>query len=172
VISTGNGTGTIKVVASVDNIQSPPLSLTVTLRPDSLALEQSSDTIEYSFTDTTRNFSAALAAQVLHHDSATFYSGVGGWVIRYSLESPGDTVYAALVDDQNRRLRNLANGSYHVDTTGGDGTGSRKLRIVPGPPLSATLDSVAVLVEARYLGAHVAGSPARIIVYTRPRITP
>jgi hypothetical protein len=162
---------TVKIIASVDRLQSSPLLLAITKRPDSLSLTVTTDTISYSFSDTTLNFSHALTAKVLHHDSTTFYSGVSSWVVRYSLERASDTVFAALVDDQKRRLSRLPSGLYHIDTTAADGSAARALRIRPGPPLVTPLDSIAVLVEAKYRGVHIAGSPARIFVYVKPRIS-
>jgi len=172
VVSVGTRSGAVKLVASVGGIQSPPLLLLVTSRPDSLHLSVTSDTIEFSFTDTTVNISDPLSAKVLHHDSAAAYSATRGWVVRYSLESLEDTVSAWLVDDQNLRMRGVSNGSRHADTSGVDGEVARRLRIRPGPPLSGGLDSVAVRIDATYKGVHLAGSPARVFVYTRPRISP
>ena len=170
VVSDSTGPRAVRIVANLGTLQSPPLNLLITRRPDSLALQVSSDTISYSITDTTQNFSDALSVRLLHHDSTTFYSSVSGWVVRFSLERPADTVFAAVVDDQNRRLRNVPSGLFHVDTTSSDGSAARKLRIRPGPPLVLPLDSVAIIVEAKYRGLHVAGSPARIMVYAKPRV--
>jgi hypothetical protein len=162
----------VRLIASVQGLQSQQLNLRVTSRPDSLALALALDTISYSLLDTTLNFSEQLAVKLLHHDSTTFYSGVSNWVVRYSLETRSDTVYASLVDDQNRRLRDEPSGYVHIDTTVSDGAAGRKLRIQPGASLGTPLDSVAIIVEARYKGAQVAGSPARVMVYVRPRINP
>jgi hypothetical protein len=172
VVSANVAPQSVRVIASVQGLQSQQLNLRVTTRPDSLAIGVEVDTISYSLLDSTLNFSRALAMNVLHHDSSTFYSGVANWVVRYSLERRSDTVYASLVDDQNRRLRSQPTGYMHIDTTASDGAAGRKLRIQPGPPLGTPLDSVAVLVEATYMGVHVAGSPARVIVYVRPRTAP
>jgi hypothetical protein len=157
----------VRLIASIGSLQSPPLNLVITKRPDSLALTRERDTINYSFADTTRNYSDPLTVTLLHNDSTTFFSGVNAWVVRYQLESPDDTMMASLVDDSNRRLRSEPTGVMHIDTTSGDGTAARKLRIAPGALLAA-VDSVAIIVEAKHRGVHVAGSPARIVVLVRP----
>jgi hypothetical protein len=158
----------VGVIASVGSLQSTPLPLSVTKSPDSLHLELTTDTIVYSFVDTTRNFSDPIAVKLLHHDSTTFYSGVTGWVLRFSLEDLGDSVAVSLVDDTNRRLRTTPTGFMHIDTTTADGSASRKVRVRPGPPLGTPLDSVAIVVEAKYRGVQVAGSPARLYIFMRP----
>jgi hypothetical protein len=162
----------LRLIASVGGLQSPPLTLMLTKRPDSLQFGELPDTIEYSFSDTTRNFSDGIAVTILHNDSSTFYSGVASWTVRYSLEQPADTVFATMVDDQNRRLAGGGGGSRHIDTTTSDGRASRKVRVRPGPPLTTSLDSVAILVEASYRGAPLAGSPARLYLYMKPVISP
>jgi hypothetical protein len=159
----------VRVVASVGSLQSAPALLSVTTSPDSLAPETANDTISYSFTDTTLNISAALRVKVLHNDSSTFWSGVNGWIVRYTLEDPADTVYASVFGENNRVLSAAPNGLFHVDTTGADGGAARKLRIRPGPPIASPLDSVALRVDAVYRGQPLRGSPARIVVYLRPR---
>ena len=159
----------LRVIASLAGVQSPPLTLNITKRPDSLAVDVARDTINYSLLDSTLNFSDQLAVKVLHNDSLTFYSGVTGWVVRYTLERETDTVSASIVDDQNRRVSTSRHGLFHIDTTTSDGVAGRKLRIEPGPPLNPTLDSVAVRVDATYRGLPIAGSPARIVVLVRPR---
>ncbi len=169
VVSESTTPRNVRIIASLAGLQSPPLTLAITKKPDSLALQVTRDTISYSFIDTTLNFSKALTANVLHHDSTTFYSGVTGWVVRYTLETALDTVSASLVDDQNKRMRDVPSGLSHSDTTLADGSVARKLRISPGLPLTEPLDSVGVLVEAKYKGVHIAGSPARVMVYVKPR---
>jgi hypothetical protein len=160
----------VRIIASMGSLQTQPLSLAVTKRPDTLALLVQTDTITYSLTDTTLNFSAPLGMKVLHHDSSTFYSDVNAWVVRFTLERASDTSFASIVDDQNRRLRTEPSGLFHIDTTAADGRAARKVRVRPGAPLNLPLDSVAVLVEAKYKGAHLPGSPGRVMVYLRPRI--
>jgi hypothetical protein len=172
VVASATNPRTVRIIASLSGLQSPPLALSITRSPDSLVIVVPADTISYSFTDTTRNYSDALTAAVIHHDSGTFFSPVSGWVVKYSLDSLGDTTRATIVDDQNRKLRNLSSGAFHIDTTGTDGTAARKVRIRPGLSIPSPLDSVEVVVEAKYKGLHIPGSPARIWVYVKPPGSP
>jgi hypothetical protein len=169
VVSSDAKPQSVRVVASVGSLQSTPALLAVTTRPDSLALDTANDTISYSFTDTTLNISDLLRVKVLHNDSSTFWSGVGGWVVRFTLEDASDTVFASVFGENNRVNSAAPNGLFHIDTTSADGSGARKLRVRPGPPITTPLDSVGIVVEGKYRGQHLRGSPVRIVVYLRPR---
>lgn len=152
---------TARVVAYVGRLQSPPLRLSVVPRPDAAAKSGTIDTLRYSVLDSTKNLSGELAVRVVHR-------GVGGevpvrnWIVSFTLETASDSARARIVGDNGR-----ASGA---DTTSAAGIASRKVRLYPAG-LTTTHDSIAVRAVVRYRGAHVAGSPVRLVLPFRP-LTP
>lgn len=152
---------TARVVAYVGRLQSPPLRLSVVPRPDAAAKSGTIDTLEYSVLDSTKNLSGELAVRVVHNK-------VGGevpvrdWIVTFALETASDSTRARIVDDSRR-----ASGA---DTTSSTGVASRRIRLNPAG-LTATRDSISVQAVVRYRGAHVAGSPVRLVLSFRP-LTP
>lgn len=147
----------VRIVASLADLQTAPVPLAIVIRPDSLAPVVIADTVRYSLTDSTVNVSKALNVRLLNLGPPV--TGVPSWLVSYRIASPADTSLAFLVGDGVARSR--------LDTTGSDGTAGRRVRIRPAN-LAAAADSVVVFASARYRGAHVRGSPERIIVHLRP----
>jgi hypothetical protein len=104
---------------------------------------------------------------VVRRDSAN--APVPAYLVRFRLETPEDTVVARLVDDGGRRSSLDATGAVHLDTTGTDGIASRRIQLTPSGALDIPLDSIVVLADVRVAGAHVTGSPVRLVLPVKPR---
>jgi hypothetical protein len=145
----------VRIVARLNGLQTNPIQLAVVPRPDSLAAVTTTDTLRYSLTDSTVNVSNELSVRVLHDSNPPV--PVASWVVRFRITVPTDTLLAFMVNG----------GSSPVDTTSIDGTAARRVRI-RAQRLSMTSDSVIVLASATYRGAHLRGSPQRLVVHLRP----
>lgn len=152
---------TARVVAYIGGLQSPPLTLRVVPRPDAVSSSGTIDTLRYSVLDSTKNLSGDLTVRVAH---AALPSDVPvrDWVVAFALETPADSVRARIVGENGR--------AASADTTTAAGLASRKVRLYPAG-LAAAQDSIVVLAIVRYRGAHLAGSPVRLVLPFRP-LTP
>lgn len=153
----------IRVVASIDGLQSVPRTLTVTRRPDSLAAaSDTNQVIEYDLLSLSPVNSAPLSVRVLHRDAGSEDLPVQGWRVRYAATgaAPGDTIPGHLVNEQSRLSL--------VDTTDANGTAARLYRLVPARLTQAT-DTIEVTASAQHLGEPLAGSPVRFHLILRPR---
>lgn len=148
----------VRVVAFLGGLQTRPQSLFIVPAPDSLLITAGADTLEYSLVDTTVNVSGQLAVRLLSGGATPV--GVRGWIVSYEISHAADPALAVIVGDGAAQSA--------MDTTAADGVASRRVRVRP-EELTATVDSVVVLATARYRGAHVNGSPARLVVHLRPR---
>lgn len=148
----------VRVVAFLNGLQTQAQQLFVVPAPDSLFVTAGEDTLEYSLIDTTANVSAQLSVRLLSGDATPV--PVRGWIVSYEISYTPDPELALIIGDGGRESL--------IDTTGADGAASRRVRVRP-EELVATTDSVVVLASARYRGAHVKGSPARLVVHLRPR---
>jgi hypothetical protein len=146
----------VRVVAFLDGLQTQAQQLFVVPAPDSLRVTAGEDTLEYSLIDTTLNFSSQLTVRLLGGGAAI---PVRGWLVSYEISYAADPELAVIVGDGSREST--------IDTTGADGTASRRVYLRP-EELATTADSVVLLATARYRGAHVDGSPARLVVHLRP----
>ncbi|HEX5436252.1 MAG TPA: hypothetical protein VFW98_03780 [Gemmatimonadaceae bacterium] len=161
-------TGQARIIASAGALQSAPVSVIVTLSPDSLqALGATDDTLRYSLgVDSSRTLSLRLA-----HDSTPGVPGdslvpVPAYLVRFAIVAPagfpiGDSTQVMLVDDSRR-------GSA-LDTTDAQGSASRRV-LVPrtlavAPPDSLVIEATAVR-QDRARSA-VPGSPVRFVVHIR-----
>jgi hypothetical protein len=160
--------GTIRIVASVNGLQSPTRSLEVTRRPDTVVATSTRDTtLLFTIPDSAlRNVTGMLGVKLVTADSAGGVAATKGWLVSYQVYfqgtplSPRDTARASLWDDGTRIT--------NVDTTAADGTAGRRLRVrsllLPTKP-----DSFVVLATVRYRGGFVRGSPIRFVIRTQPR---
>ncbi|HEU4642026.1 MAG TPA: hypothetical protein VFS44_06180 [Gemmatimonadaceae bacterium] len=159
-VVTGKRNGQISVIASVGKLQSSPLQVTITSRPDTVyALDTLRDTVQYSLgipaanIDTLRVFVGHDTA-IAGVDTAV---AVSGYLVRYRIVEPAglsrtDTLGTLLLGDDQRRPST-------ADTTGTDGVARRFLRIARQPPVP---DSVVVeVVVSRPDATPVPGSPIR-----------
>ncbi|HUF65450.1 MAG TPA: hypothetical protein VMM17_05680 [Gemmatimonadaceae bacterium] len=148
----------VRVVAFLEGLQTQAQQLFVVPAPDALAITAGNDTLEYSLVDTTVNVSDHLAVRLLSAGATPV--GIRGWIVSYQITHSASPALAILLGDGSTESA--------IDTTAADGGASRRLRVRP-EELTATADSVVVLATARYRGAHVNGSPARLVVHLRPR---
>lgn len=149
-----------RVVAHVGGLQSTPLRLSVALRPDAVVPSGTIDTLRYSVTDTTLNISGDLAVRVVNQ-ATTPNASVRDWIVTFSLGTPADSTKARIENESQRRST--------VDTTSTGGIAARRLRLFPAG-LTSPADSIVVFARVRHRGAHVGGSPLRLVLPVRPRV--
>jgi len=160
--------GTVRVVATANLLQSITRTITVTGAPAGLAATSNvSQTLQYASPDVpATNLSAPFIVKLTSDAGGTVPTV--GFIVSYQLKRGGvvlaenDTI-ATLFDDAGRVSM--------VDTTGTDGTASRKLRVW-GNAVTFVEDSVEVLASARYRGVPVAGSPVRFVIHLRSKSAP
>lgn len=148
----------VRVVAFLDGLQTQSQLLFIVPPPDSLMTTAGEDTLEYSLVDTTANVSSQLAVKLLSAGDPPV--PVRGWIVSFEITYASSPELADIVGDASRESG--------IDTTAADGSASRRIRVHP-EELTATADSVVLMASARYRGAHVRGSPARLVVHLRPR---
>jgi hypothetical protein len=163
IVSTDTAGASVRILAQVGGLQSRPLSLFVTARPDSAAQDGTVDTLRYQALDGPGNVSGAITIRVLSN-TVTPPAGVRGWFVRYSVEyrgttlPPNDETVAWFVDESNRRTA--------IDTTGTDGRAARRLRVV-STALVSDPDSLLVTATVTARGGPLAGTPVVIVVPVR-----
>jgi hypothetical protein len=146
-----------RIAVSVGGLQAIR-TLDVVLRPDTVASVNGRDSVLYSLLDSTKNVSPALSVRVLHSLTSSD-SAVKSYVVSFAVISPADTLLAILVNEGGKSSR--------VDTTDATGLASRQIRISPGR-LTALTDSVIVHATVKYHGAHLRGSPVRLVLKVKP----
>ncbi|MBA3340225.1 MAG: hypothetical protein H0T48_00140 [Gemmatimonadaceae bacterium] len=147
-----------RLVARVGTLEAP-FSLDVTLRPDTVAAVAARDSLLYSLIDTTVNVSTPLTVRV-RHGLGSSDSAVKAWLVTFAIVSPGDTALARLVDEGGR--------ASLTDTTDAGGVAGRRIRLNAARVTSAR-DSVVLQASVKYRGAHIRGSPVRLVLIVRPR---
>ena len=167
VTAQGRG-GTVRIVASVNGLQSISKTLQIARRPDTVIATSARDTtLLFTIPDSAlRNVSGMLGVKLITGDSAGGVTTTGGWLVSYQAFFQGtplslsDTTRASLWDDGTRVTS--------LDTTASNGTAGRRLRVrsllLPTKP-----DSFVVIATVRYRGAPVRGSPVRFVIRTQPR---
>lgn len=140
-----------RILISVGGLQATQ-TLDITLRPDSVSAENGRDSLAYSLTDTTKNFSPALSVKVLHFPTLDV---VKSYVVGFTVVSPTDTSLARLVNESGAASR--------MDTTDVSGIASRRIRLNPAKLISLT-DSIIVNASVKYRGAQIRGSPVRLVL--------
>lgn len=159
--------GAVPLVADAGTIQSRPLTIVVTRRPDSAAVSgPDRDTVNYVLPDNaTTNASPALTVKVMTGDSADGTHVTTGWRVSYQAffrggaVAPGDTSAVYLVDGARRTT---------MDTTDASGLASRSVRVRPIGITVSAVDSVIVVARVTYRGADVRGSPLRFVIFLQP----
>ena len=91
--------------------------------------------------------------KVVH--SLTADSVVKSYVVGFAVVSPADTLLATLVNESGAASR--------LDTTDASGIASRRIRLNPAR-LKALTDSIIVNASVKYRGAHIRGSPVRLVL--------
>jgi hypothetical protein len=155
--------GNVRVVASVNGLQSVLNTIVVSRRPDSVfATRDTGTTLAYSIPDSAAtNVTTLLGVRIATRDDSGGITGTQGWLVSYQTFwhsralAPSDTTLASLWGDGTTITA--------VDTTAADGTAGRRLR-VRSLLLPLTPDSFVVLATVRYRGASVRGSPVRFVI--------
>lgn len=170
VVASGARRGTVRVVASSGALQSAPLVFQIVPAPSAVAPSGTIETLRYSFSNPALNTSVPLEVKVTRDSAA---AGVPFYVVRFRLETLADTVVARIVDDASRRSPLDPSGATALDTTEASGTrvgiAGRRIRLTPGESLATPVDSIVVLADVRLRGAHVSGSPVRLVLPVTPR---
>ena len=158
----GTAGDTVRITAVAGDVPSLPRLLWVVPRPDSLAgPDEEPDALTWGIPPNAANdVSDPIAARLVARVNGTV-APVRSWIVRFRLVvngdtlAPGDTNLVWLVDDQGRPSA--------IDTTGSDGTASRRVRIngLGIDPVDG-LDSVVVSVTPLGLTTPVAGAPVHI----------
>lgn len=160
--------GTVRIVATVNGLQSVQQKLEITRRPDTMfATNKQRDTLHYVLPDVaTTNTYTGIGVTLVSGDSAGGVKFPKGWLVSYrvlyhGLVLPrGDTTVATLLNEGGI--------ASVVDTSDANGATARSLRVRP-VGLVANPDSIIVEATARYKGAQVRGSPLRFVIVTRPK---
>lgn len=178
VIPTGWRTTPARVVATATGLQTRPLSLQFTKRPDTLvAVLDTGVVVSYDIplTDAT-NLSPAVQVRVRSRqvvDGATADSATVGWIVRFSVErtpAAGLVDSVQLVSEATSIPATGITAATDRDTTDATGTAGVRLRVFPRAGQSAA-DSVVLRATASYRGTVVPGSPRRLVVRLRRRTT-
>ena len=170
VVATGPRRGTVRVIAAAGKLQSAPVMFQIVPPPSAVTQFGTIDTLRYSFSNPALNTSGPLEVKVTWDSAA---APVGAYVVRFRLEDPSDTVVARLVDDATRPSPLDPSGATAIDTTESTGTragvAGRRIRLTPSASLATPVDSVIVLADVQRRGAHISGSPVRLVLFVRPR---
>jgi hypothetical protein len=160
--------GTVRLVATINGLQSVQQKLEITRRPDTVfATTKQRDTLLYVLPDVpATNTYTGIGVTLVSGDSSGGVKFPKGWLVSYRVRyhglalAKGDTTVATLLNE----------GGFAsvVDTSDASGVTARSLRIRPAG-LVANPDSVIVEATARYKGAQVRGSPVRFVIVTRPK---
>ena len=135
-------------------------SIAVTLRPDSIAPLNVSDSLLYSLLDTL-NVSDPIGVKVFNTTAKIDTAQpVGSYLVSF-LVDPADSIVGRLVADAGARASSL-------DTTDASGNASRRVRI-DVTKLRGQMDSIIVHAFVRYRGAIVGGSPVRLVLKLKPK---
>lgn len=181
VVSTGWRETPARVVASVDGLQSRPLSLIITRRPDSLqTTRDTAAVLAYDIppTDAT-NLSATIPVRLRSRQVVSGVTGdsvTRGWLVRFTIAQPPT---AGVVDS----VRLVGKGTTAIPASGlttfvsqdtSDASGVAAVRVRAFPRAGQTgADSVIVQASAVAGGRAVPGSPVRLVVRLRRRtVTP
>jgi hypothetical protein len=161
--------GSVRIVASVPNLQSTPETLIVARRPDTvLVTPLANDTLFYVVPDNPgTNVTPALALQLATRDTAGGIPGTQGWLVTYQVLFHGQALAPA--DTTVASLWATSSTPTLVDTTDASGTASVRLRVRPAG-LPTTAESLAVVATVKYRGAPVPGSPVTYTIQVRPQV--
>lgn len=160
-VGTGWTTTGVRLVAVVGGLQSRPLTLQVTRRPDTLAAG-TPPAITYDVLPTDpRNTSGAVTVRLRSRQGtpATSDSAVRGWVVQFAItrRPPATLMDSVLLVGKSSAA------PTDRDTTDASGQAAVRVRVVPKPGQTAA-DSVVLQATASYKGLPVPGSPVRIVV--------
>lgn len=179
VVSTAWRTSPVRFVASAAGLQSRPLGLLVTRRPDTLRAAVDTPTVvsyDQPPSDPT-NLSAPVQVRLRSRQvvaGAPPDSVVQGWVVRFTLlRVPAATLVDSvqLVSEGASLGGTGVTGRADRDTTDASGAAGIRVRVFPRLGQTAT-DSVVLQASAEAFGRPVPGSPVRLVVRLRRRASP
>ncbi|MBI1810085.1 MAG: hypothetical protein HYR75_09330 [Gemmatimonadetes bacterium] len=164
--------GSVRLIASSGGIQSKPLTVLVTRRPDSVVVTgKLVDTLFYDYKGSLTFDSPTLGVKLVTNDTAGGVTVTAGWLVSYQLLYNGtpvplsDTTTAASLID--KATANLS----HIDTTASDGTAGRRVRLRLARYTDTTgTAKLTVIATVRQKGLAVRGSPVTFVLY--PRLHP
>jgi hypothetical protein len=158
--------GTARLLASGAGLQSVIRPVETVLRPDTLFVDASPDTLRLVIPDdATGNVSGEMRLKLRSKSGAG--GAVKSWVVNFRLRyksndiAPSDTTLLYLTNESGRISA--------VDTTDATGSVSRKIRFKVIAGQVPVLDSIIVTAETKYKGALVPGAPARMVVRVKPK---
>ena len=157
--------GTARMLASGGGLQSAIRPLDTTLKPDTLVVDASPDTLRLVIPDEATNVSGEFRLKL---QSKSVAGGiVRSWVVGFRLRYK--SVDIAPTDTSLLYLANESGRPSTADTTDANGIVSRRVRFKVVPGQIPALDSVIVTAETRYRGVLVPGAPARMVVRVKPK---
>jgi hypothetical protein len=161
--------GLVRVVASMNGLQSVLNTIAVSRRPDSVvATGDTNVTLAYTIPDSAAaNVTPLLGVRVATRDTSGGITGTQGWLVSYQTFwhglalSQSDTTVLSLWDDGTRLTA--------LDTTAADGSAGRRLRVRSLLLLPTKPDTFFVKATVNYRGAAVPGSPVVFVIRTHPK---
>lgn len=156
------------VYASTGSLQSLPVTIQVTRRPDTLSLNVFND----SLTILDGKASTAIGTLLQNRATTGGLQPVPKWVVSYRVEYHGRTLteadsgLARFITPEDTISPTPTFRAAPLDTTSGDGRTARVLYIQLSA-LTRPLDSLVVSATARYRGQPIAGSPVQVVVHVR-----
>ena len=166
-LTTTRRSGQVRLVASINGLQSPDRALSVTRRPDTL-LAPATTRLSYAYAlpDVATNLAPELKVTLQSFDLAGGVTpAVTGWLVRWRVVHNGDTLSQS--DTSRVVLQSPTGRRVRLDTTKTDGTSSRRLRVFANT-ISPARDSFFVIAEVKRHGIPVRGSPVRFVVTVAP----
>lgn len=166
VIARAGVTGTARLLASVGSLQSRSRSIDVVPTPDAVSLSGvAQDTILYSSPGSPADTTAALGIRV----AQTAGTGVKSILVTYTVRHAGAQLPVTTDTTQQFSLIDPSGQGSAIDTTGTDGSASRRLRFRASAGRVGQ-DTVYVLASVLgFRGVAVAGSPLQFVVVLQPR---
>lgn len=166
-LRTTRRSGTIRLVASINGLQSATRSITVTRSPDTL-VAPATTRIAYNYVlpDVASNLAPELRVTLQSFDIAGGLTpAVTGWLVRWRVVHDGDTL--SPTDTSRVALQSTAGRRSRLDTTKTDGTSARRLRVFANT-ITPTTDSFRVIADVKRFGVPVRGSPIVFTVTVAP----
>lgn len=166
-LTTTRRSGQVRLVASINGLQSPDHAISVTRRPDTLmAPATTRSNYAYALPDVPANVAPEMKVTLHSFDVAGGVTpAVTGWLVRWRVVHNGDTLSQS--DTSRVVLQSPTGRRVRLDTTKTDGTSARRLRVFANT-ISPARDSFFVIAEVKRHGIPVRGSPVRFVVTVAP----
>lgn len=161
--------GPVRLIASAGGIQSKPLTVKITRRPDTVIVTgKPVDTLFYDYKGALAFDSPKLGVKLVTNDTGGGVNTTAGWLVSYQLLFDGQVVPLNDTTTVASLIHQTTASLSHVDTTAADGTAARRIRL----RLARLTDTTSaarfvVIATVRYKGAAVRGSPVTFVLYPR-----